>query len=475
MSKEQPNILFLMTDEHRFDIAGYAGNPIIRTPTLDWIANTGVEFRNAYTPSPVCVPARQSVMAGKYPTNCGLRGWDDLPPGYLTLPRHFSRHAYYTTACGKLHHEGPDQMQGWIHRIGDEMKMSPRYIEGKNPAYFKKYSRPFGDYKWTDEKEIGRAGAGRAFHVKMDEYTTLGALNFIENYFLSPYYDREKGKHQPLMLKVSLLQPHYPYFANEELFKYYLNRVSPYTDETLFDHPFLSERGLIPEENVTVRDLQRATAAYYAMVETTDRHFGRVIQALEEAGQDLDEWIIVYLSDHGEMLGEHGVWEKQKFFEPSVRVPFLIRSPSHFPEPRKVDENTSILDLFATLCELCSLPAPEGLDSRSLVPLMEKNPAAVESWNNEVVSMFSKENQPLLPEERNAWMQKPIVQEGGYNLMIKQDDLKYQFYGSDLPEVLFDLEKDPKEQHNFINEPGYSGELEKFQARGRELGFNIPK
>ncbi len=468
-----PNILFLMTDEHRFDVTGYAGNPVVRTPTLDRIAASGVEFTNAYTPSPVCVPARQCIMAGKLPSSCGLTGWDDLEPGTLTLPRHLSRHAYYTAACGKLHHEGPDQMQGWIHRIGDEMKMSPRYIDEKNDAYFERYARPFGDYKWTDRQEIQRAGAGKAFHIKMDEYTVLGAENFIESFFLSPFYDREKGGHQPLMLKVSLLQPHYPYFADEELFKYYLNRVEPFSNQELFDHPFLSERALLPGRDISPRELRRATASYYAMVETADRHFGRVIEALEAAGQNLDDWIVIYISDHGEMLGQHGVWEKQKFFEASVRVPFLISWPKCWAKGRKVDHNVNLTDLFATICDATGLHTPEGLDSRSLVPFIETAEPATIEWDNEVVSMFSKTHQPLLPEERDAWLRKAIIREGGMNLMIKRDTLKYQFYGSDLPEVLFDLEKDPAESHNLIDLPEYARAVERFRARGRRLGFTI--
>lgn len=472
--ESMPNILILMTDEHRFDVAGYAGDPVVRTPNLDSIAARGVQFTNAYTPSPVCVPGRQCIMAGQYPTSCGVTGWDDLEPGYLTLPRHFSRHAYYTAACGKLHHEGTDQMQGWIHRIGDEMKMSPRYIEQKNDAYFKRYSRPFGDFKWTDRQEIQRAGAGDAFHVKMDAYTVQGAENFIDNYFLSPFYDREKGRHQPLMLKVSLLQPHYPYFCDEELFKYYLNRVDPFMNEDVFDHPFLAERAIIPGHDVAPRDLRRATAAYYGMVETADRHFGRVLQALERVGENLDEWIIVYLSDHGEMLGEHGVWEKQKFFESSVRVPFLISWPDKWASGTTIDRNVNLTDLFATLCDAVGLQIPEGLDSQSLVPLIEATDPDNVPWNNEVISMFSKARQPLLPEEREAWMQKAIMSEGGMNLMIKQDDLKYQFYGSDIPEVLFDLAGDPGETQNLADDQNYATALAQFRARGRELGYTIP-
>ena len=111
MSK-RPNILFLMSDEHRPDVTGYAGNDIVKTPTLDWLANTGVTFSNAYTPSPICVPGRQCMMSGQLPKTCNCEGWIDLAVGHMTFARRFSQYAYQTVACGKLHHFGSDIMQG---------------------------------------------------------------------------------------------------------------------------------------------------------------------------------------------------------------------------------------------------------------------------------------------------------------------------------------------------------------------------
>ena len=114
------------------------------------------------------------------------------------------------------------------------------------------------------------------------------------------------------MLKVSLNQPHYPYIARAEKFNYYLNRVTPFVEHKTFDHPFLSQRQVRPEVDVTERDLRRATAAYYGMIETIDDEYGRILDALQFAGQDLDDWIIVYTSDHGEMLGERNLIQKKK-------------------------------------------------------------------------------------------------------------------------------------------------------------------
>ena len=443
MATDRPNILFLMSDEHRATVAGFDGNEIIRTPVLDELARTGVVFKNAYTPSPITVPTMQCLAAGQLPLTCGCVGWTDLKPGYLTFARHFSRYAYATVACGRLVHQGPAMMQGWIQRIGDEMQMSPSYIEGKHDDEFAKHLRPFGDYKWSDTKEAKRAGVGRAHTQMADEYTVLGAQNFIEQHFLHPYYDREHPD-RPLLLRIGLVQPHYPYTTSHEKFCYYLNRVEPYLDQEVSTHPFLSQRQVRPDIDASVRELRRATAAYYGMVETIDEHYGTVLDALRAAGQDLDDWIIIYTSDHGEMLGEHGIWEKQKFYEGSARVPLIIRWPQRFGGGRVVTQNVSLCDLFATLCELADLPIPPGLDSRSLVPLLD---GKTDGWNNEAVSQF-----------------------GGHNLMIKRDHLKYQYYGNDMPEALFDLERDPAETVDLIGDPAYADAVASFRSRRGELG-----
>ena len=442
---KRPNILFLMTDEHRADVTGFSGNSVVRTPVLDALAQDSVIFNNAYTPSPVCVPARQCIAAGQLPKTCGCEGWVDLAPGYMTLPRRFAENAYQTVACGKLHHLNHDQMQGWTRRIGSDTAVDPRHIENKVDTEFARYQRPYGDYAWNDTKEIKRAGVGSGPWVKHDAYAVEGALNLIEEHFCSPYYDREQIA--PLFLKVSLMQPHFPYLTGAEKFNYYLNRVEPYVNEEKPDHPWLCQRYLEVGNDVTEREVRRTTAAYYGMIETADEHFGRVLRALEHAGQDLDDWIIVFTSDHGEMLGEHGVWTKVKFYEGSARVPLFIRAPKYFKGGRTVEQNVNLCDLFATLCDLAGIQPPSNLDSRSLVPLLR---GEASNWDNETLSQF-----------------------GEKCLMIKRDHLKYQYlyyYETEYPEVLFDLKRDPQERVNFIDDPEYSAHVAAFRERLSELG-----
>lgn len=437
----RPNILFLMSDEHRADVAGFAGNTVVRTPVLDELARTGVVFHNAYTPSPICIPGRQCMMSGLLPRSCGcLRYGEDLAPNSMTFARRFAEYGYDAVCCGKLHHMGADQMQGWTHRPAGDLDVADQF---RSPRQGDEYARQsYPRQKWSNVKEIQRAGPGRGPCQVLDARWTQAAIDEIDAYFVNPWYDRPRA-HRPLLLKLSLLQPHYPFVCDEETFAYYLNRVPVFDEPLPFEHPRLSQgREVALGKDVSEREARRATAAYYGMVETIDRHFGRVLEALRHAGQDLDDWIILYTSDHGDMLGEHGIWEKTHFFEGSVRVPLIVRWPRGLGGGRAVHQNVSLCDLFATLCDLAGIPAPAGLDSRSLAGLLRGGDPL---WDNEVVSQLRD------------------------SMMIKRDHLKYFRLGPDEPEVLFDLAKDPKEAVNRIGDGAYAEATEAFRRRWRQL------
>ncbi len=443
--KKKPNILFLMADQLRPDMMGYAGNTVVRTPTMDWIAKDGVVFDNAYTPSPICVPGRQCLMSGKLPRTCGCELFDDdLTPFYRTFARSFSENAYKTVCCGKLHHKGVDQMQGWMQRIGRDMSVAESFVENIDKQALADVKVDKNIMRWGLAKEIMRAGVGDAQNTKNDEYTLQGAIDIIEDVFQSPYYDKNQPN-QPLLLKVSFVLPHYPYYCKEDLFKYYLNRVALYgKEQELLGHSYLDYKHLEIDKDVKLRDVQRTTAAYYSMTETVDNFMGQVLDKLREAGQDLDEWIIVLTADHGEMLGEHGVWAKHVFYESSARVPLVVRFPQKY-KPAHVGENVNLCDLYATLCDLCDIPVPDDLDSRSMVKLMD---GSEDNWFNETIS-----------------------QNKGYQLMIKHNDYKYQYYGEELDEVLFDLKANPQETINYMNDPEYAPVIEYMRKRRGELNF----
>lgn len=455
MPSQQPNVLFLMDDEHRPDVLGYVGDKVVRTPTLDRLAEDAVTFENAYTPSPRCVPARQCLAIGELPRTCGCEVYgEDLPPQSPTFARAFTEAGYQTVACGKLHHSGEDQMQGYVKRVGSHQIDPDNYDREATPE------SAVSDGKWIHAKEVKRAGPGRARNRAWDDYTVTGAKTVIEQHFLDIYYDRATPD-LPIFLTVNLSQPHYPYYCDEELFQYYLNRVEPFVEPPP-DHRMLRgdwEEGFTvePREDATIRELTRATAAYYGMVETVDRQFGRVVDALEQAGEDLDDWIIVFTSDHGEMLGQHGTWEKGRFYEASAGVPLFIRWPSRF-EGRTVTRNVNLVDLYATLCDLADVEVPSGTpvarDSRNVRPLLEGD---VDEWD---------ERHPT----------DETVSAEGEKVMIKRGSLKYMWFGDGpasvaAPEVLFDLESDPDEMENVAADPGYAEAIEAFRDRRHELGY----
>lgn len=427
-----------MSDQHRADVTGFGGNKVIRTPVLDELAESGTVFSNAYTPSPVCVPGRQAMMTGQFPRTCNCLSYgEDLDPGYMTFARLFSQHAYNTVCCGKLHHMGTDQMQGWNLRVGHDNEISARYIENRVETDFRKYKY---SSKWCPwDEEVQRAGVGKSRYVIRDEYAVEGALNVIREHFVSSDYDKKEPT-KPMLLKVSLNSPHYPYLTDQSRFEYYLNRITPFLDQEEFDHPVITRDWDTVKvgDAVTERDVRRATAAYYGMIEYMDSLYGRVLDTLRNSGQDLDDWIIIYTSDHGDMLGEHGIWMKYKFFEGSARIPLIIRWPEKIRKGRTVSENVNLCDLFATLCDFAGMPVPDGLDSRSLVRLLEGDASA---WDNETISQLDD------------------------TVMIKRDHLKYQYYGTEADDVLFDLKRDPEEKINYIKNPVYANHVAMFRDR----------
>lgn len=447
MPAKKPHILLLINDEHRPDILPIEDDPVIRTPTISRFINEGTYFRNAYTPSPVCVPARQSFLSGLYPRNSGcLNFGDPMPTEVRTIPGHLGNYGYYSCCAGKMHFVGQDVMHGWHERIG-------RDIIGNNgypyPLVKDEYTAQFEREPGTGMKqnkvvqEIRDAQPGIGHWMLHDQYNVHGALLFLEEYFVNASYDRPKAN--PLCMAVSLIAPHYPYQCPLDLFNYYMQRVEPIIEEPNqnfdYDNFFRVEVG----KDVTYRQAHRATAAYYGMIEWMDMQFGRVIEKLEHLNL-LDDFVIVFLSDHGEMLGSKGLWEKQSYFEPSVRVPFSIWNPERFGlEQNIIEKNVSLVDLFPTLCELSDIPAPEELDGKSLVPLIQNETA---DWDNTVYS--------------ELWRAQ-----NGPSVMVKEGNLKYFRFDNDKgwQDQLFDLSNDPHENNNLIDNPNYTEQLSKLQSK----------
>lgn len=409
-----------MADEFRFDAAGFMGNSIARTPNLDRLAAGAVVFDNAYTPSPVCVPSRQCLATGRYPVRAGcVQFGDDIAPGSPTFARWFSERGYYTVACGKLHHRGPDQMQGWIQRIGAETAV-------RWPAAYAERNQ-VGRRKWKGADDVLEAGVGESPLGLHDDLTIHGARDFLRMHF-GNYYAVPSDV--PLLLKVSLQQPHFPLRTEQELFDYYYDKVPIYENQPAAENPLLNIGRLDENEGVTPDHIRRATATYYGMIEQTDRRIGEVIRTLEEAGQSIDDWVIIFTADHGEMLGEHGLWEKRKFYEASARIPMFIRGPGL--APARSDTLVNLVDLYPTMAALAGLPAPSDIDGRDI----------------------------FAPERAD----ETFSQHTEDKFMLRTGSWKYILLG-DGSEVLFDLASDPKEVVNQISNPAYQETAERLRSR----------
>ena len=443
MPEKKPHILLLIDDEHHPDVMPIEGNSHIQPPTLDRFINQGTYFRNAYTPLPICVPARQSFLSGLYPHNTGALGNQNaLPSEVLTIPGYLSRYGYHTVGAGKMHFVGPDQMHGWHERIGRDIRGRNGYEPADDPVHSAQTVPEAGTGKWSTAKEIANARAGKGYWMQHDTYSVDGALMFLDEYFVNEPYDRPGNR--PLLLAVSLWCPHYPYQCPEDLFNYYMRRVEPYVEDLpeQFDcHDFFKVK---VGEDVTYREAHRATAAYYGMIEWADMQYGRIISKLETLDA-LDDFVVVFLSDHGEMLGQKGLWEKQQYLEVSARVPFFISWPQQFPgDSGVIQQNISLVDLFPTLCDIANVPIPDGLDGRSLVPLME---GRTDGWPNEAYC------------ELHSHQHGPSV-------MVKQNHLKYfRFASKGWPEQLFDLAVDPDENHNLIDSATYADDLKRLRTK----------
>lgn len=410
-----------MADEFRRDAAGFGGNPVARTPCLDTLASEGAVFDCAVTPSPVCVPARQCMATGKYPFRIQCESFhSDLPPGAPTFARWFADHGYYTVACGKLHHRGPDQMQGWLHRIGSDSAVHwPERFSGRNQI---------GRRAWRGAEDIRAAGPGVSPYALHDDLTVHGACDFLRMQFggMNGLPDDT-----PVFLMVSLWQPHFPLLCEQELFDYYLPRVPVASEASPPGHPLVGKE--VPAGSITHEDVRRATAAYYGMVEATDRRFARVIDALREAGQNPADWLVVFTSDHGDMLGDHGCWQKRSFYEESVGVPLFLTGPG--VAAGRSTRVSNLVDIFPTLCALAGLPVPEDLDGGSL----------------------------FLPAEET------LSQLGSSHFMLRHGSWKFMHFGGEAPDQLFDLASDPRETTNRAADPSCSDVLQRMRSRLQNL------
>lgn len=438
----RPDILLLYSDQHAARIAGFAGDTVVRTPNLDALAAGGTRFTNAYCPSPICLPSRMSLLTGRAPgrQQCWTNR-DILPSGIPTFAHSLGAAGYRTWLSGRMHSIGPDQLRGYMRReVGDH---SPNWLGGQ--------AHDLGPLNRANDpwrESLTASGAGNSAYETYDNAVTEAAVAMLRE----AGERRRGGDSTPLALTVGWILPHAPYVCAPALFDAYAGSVPPPAlPPPDPEHPhyrwWREDRGIATS---TPEEVDRARTAYYGLVETVDNQVGRVLAALEAAGL-AETTIVVYLSDHGEHLGERGLWWKSTLYDDSAKVPLVVRGPGVAAGSTR-DAVVNLTDLTATLLDLAGAPRLPGADGRSFSGLLRNRDLP---WINRTFCEYVNDGVPPWSGGRE------VIQR-----MIRDGRYKY-IYHHGHPGQLFDLIDDPQETQDLVTDPAHRAVAD--QLRGQVL------
>jgi choline-sulfatase len=445
VTTKRPNIVFFMVDQMTPGALSCYGNRVSQTPHLDELSEEGVVFESAYCNGPLCVPARYSLMTGRLPSR--VRAYDcgsELPSSVPTIAHYLRLSGYRTVVSGKLHYIGPDQLHGFEERLTTDvypagMMWTADWREGPNPQW-----RP--ERASTAETVVAAGPRPRTMNLDFDDDAVFQAKRWI--------YDTAGGEDgRPFFLKVSLIQPHSPFTADFDSWSRYrhddidmpvtgadaADRLDEFTRRMWRFQQF--ERFEINEDHT-----RNARHAYYAMVSNVDEKLGTILSALKQTNQ-LEDTIVVFTSDHGEMLGEHGLWYKSNFYESSVRVPLIVSAPERF-KSRRVTKTVSLVDIAPTLVSLTE-EQPDAID-------------LLDDFEGRDLTAWLRGDEPDWDDvcfaEYEDWGTVTPV------LMVKEGHFKYIYSRHD-PAVLYDLETDPYELTNLAGDATFASTAARLKQR----------
>jgi len=422
-----PNILFLLSDEHSYRFMGHVpsdegGEPAF-TPTFDGLAAKGTVFTNTYCQMPLCTPSRLCLLTGLEVRRCGA--WTNeavLRPELMTLPRMLANADYKTCLVGKMHFGGTLQFAGFQHRpYGD--------LTGKCGHQGEPIDSP--EAHGMRMRTVGAGITGIPESLIQDEIVAHETVAFLREH-------QHAHPEQPWFLCASFSRPHFPLTAPRRYFeRYWPNGVTePKVGATgdAYDHPMsVGMRKGFQADAISYDEMMQARAAYFACVSYLDEVIGDLLLRLERDGI-LENTIIVYTTDHGEMAGEHGVWWKNGWYEGCTQVPLIVS----LPEQRRGESPhhecqtpVGLVDLFPTLCAFAGVNPPDDLDGIDLSAVVRGESPAPE--------------RPIFCDALT-----PRWGAGTEFRMIRWNHYKYVRFRQ-APPLLFDLENDPEEQHNLID------------------------
>jgi len=449
MNQRKPNILFIMADQLIPFLTGAYGHPVVKTPNLDRLAEEGVRFDAAYSPCPVCAPARAALMTGKYVSNIGA--YDNAASFSCeepTFAHYLTLAGYDVVLAGKMHFIGPDQLHGF----------RCRFNTNEYPA----------DFAWTPARgadqqvshnhalqyvgENIKVGRWNQF-LSYDEETHFRALEYLHAKGVEWQIAQERGEPpQPFFLCVSYHHPHEPFWPPKDLWDLYEGEeieIPEFPDDLEETYSTLDKwlnfyHGVAKAKNLRdPESLYRVRRAYYALVTYIDIKVGELLASLEENGFR-ENTIVVFCSDHGDMLCEKGMVQKRTFYEWSSRIPLIIRFPDGWQKGAVCREPVNLIDLAPTFLGMAGVGEEERLpmDGRSLMGLLDGS---------------DTEERVVFSEYHSQGAHAPCF-------MIREGKYKYVYiHGYD--SQLFDLETDPGEWHNLVGDPRYKDVEERLKAR----------
>lgn len=424
MDQKPYNILFICSDQHNKFMSGCYGNEHVITPVIDALADRGTLFDHAYTSNPICVPARATIATGCLSSE--VHCWDNASPYIgqaLSYGHQLEANGIPVTTIGKLHYRADGDDTGFAdQRI-------PLHVRDQIGDLFGTI-REYGLTKPIMRKEIPNAHAGDSDYVHYDQRITEEAIRYLED---------KKDNDRPWCLYVGYTFPHLPFISPEETWQMYEGKELPmpysYKIGERTEHPsardirdFFGLQEEYPED-----DIRKAIRAYYGMCTFLDVQMGQLLGKLRELGMEENTYVI-YSSDHGEMMGNHGLWFKNCMLEDSVGIPMIIAGPG-IPQGCVNHTNVSLIDIYPTILDIAGVSGKDDGHKRQGISLLK-------------LAKDQEEPDRAVHSEFHA----SASYTGGF--MVRYQQYKYIYYVG-YPPQLFDLEKDPKELVDLINDPDY--------------------
>lgn len=452
----RPNLILLMADQFRGDCLGIAGHPDVKTPYLDALAAEGVRFPNAYSACPTCVPARACLYTGMSQTHAGRVGYEDLVPWNYehTLAGELARAGYYTQCVGKMH----------VHPLRNNLGFHDVRL---HDGYLHAYRRPdtpacedqrtADDYYWWLRQELGAAADPTDTGLDCNSWIArpwmYGEKYHPTNWAASECLDflRRRDRSMPFFLMASFVRPHPPLDPPGYYFDLYDRKelAPPWrgdwnrTDQAEADrYSYHAQTAPLDPDHI-----HRLRAGYYGSITHLDHQIGRIVSALVEQGL-MDNTVILFVSDHGEMLGDHLLFQKAKPYQGSVRVPLFLSGRRDLVGRGVRPDLAELRDVMPTLLELAGAPIPDTVDGSSLLGPVDR---------------------PWLHGEH-------ALGRDSMHFIVTRTD-KFIWYSQTGEELYFDLEGDPHETHNAVRDPDCARRVDQLRnwlvqaLAGREEGY----